>query len=85
MTGKGYRGELGEHSKIELGEAALIDILGHSYYPQNYGYGPDKDKKIAKEVNSVWHHNRTGRDIRSLLRHIEECNLTIGDFIDCSN
>ena len=82
MTERRYEGEFGAHSAIKSGEACLIYILGLASYPNGYGDGIDKDRKIAKEVNSIWKNNRTGRDIRSLLMHIEHCNLHVEDFCD---
>jgi len=82
MTEKGYGGEFGAHSKIEPGEACLIYILGLASYPNGYGDGIDKDRKIAEEVNSTWNNNRTVKDIKSFLRHVDREGLTLEDFCD---
>ena len=70
------------HCKIEPKEAMLICELAQKYYPQGYTDAPDKDRKIADQVNSVWNNNRTAKDIKSFLRHADREGLTLDDFCD---
>ena len=82
MTEKGYSRRTTAHSKIESKEAYLICELAKKFYPNGYGDGIDKDRKIADQVNSVWNNNRTAKDIKSFLRHADREGLTLDDFCD---
>jgi len=68
------------HDKIEAEEARFIIETAKKYYPEGYTDVSTKNKKIAEEVNSAYHRNRTKSDIRSLLMHVKHCKLTLEDF-----
>jgi len=72
----------GKHFKIEPKEAKLICSLASTYYLKGYTDNPNKDKQIAEQINSTWNNNRTGKDIKSFLQHVDREGLTLEDFCD---